>query len=123
MLFDQVSFVQKLAGFSGAFAVGLGAFGSHGLQKRVADAKLLRIWETGSSYHLIHSVALGLAAHSGATAQRPAKIAAMCFTTGIAVFSGSLYAITLTGNRKFGAVAPLGGVAFICGWIALALRK
>jgi len=101
----------------------LGAFGSHALPRRVSDPKLLRIWETGATYHLVHSLALALAARGGAFENRPAKVASLCFATGIALFSGSLYALTLTGKRRLGAVAPLGGTAFILGWVALALRR
>ncbi|KAK4535792.1 hypothetical protein CDCA_CDCA06G1817 [Cyanidium caldarium] len=115
--------VQRLAGASGALAVALGAFGAHGLQKRVADPRLFKSWETGASYHLAHSVALGLAAHGGAIGAKPARLAAACFTAGIALFSGSLYAMTLTGNRQLGAITPFGGAAFILGWLALAARK
>jgi uncharacterized membrane protein YgdD (TMEM256/DUF423 family) len=120
---ESSSAVQRVAGFSGALAVALGAFGSHALPRRVSDPKLLRIWETGATYHLVHSLALALAARGGAFENRPAKVASLCFATGIALFSGSLYALTLTGKRRLGAVAPLGGTAFILGWVALALRR
>ncbi|GJD08434.1 Bifunctional glutamate/proline--tRNA ligase [Galdieria sulphuraria] len=53
----------------------------------------------------------------------PAFVAASLFTLGIALFSGSLYTLTLTGNRKWGAVTPFGGLGFILGWLALAVRK
>lgn len=112
-----------IAGISGAAAVALGAFGSHALPRRVSDPKLLRVWETGATYHLVHSLALGLASRAGALENRPAKLASACFATGICLFSGSLYALTLTGNRRLGAVAPLGGTAFMLGWIAFALRR
>jgi uncharacterized membrane protein YgdD (TMEM256/DUF423 family) len=120
---ENPNIVQRVAGFSGALAVALGAFGSHALPRRVNDPKLLRVWETGATYHLVHSLALGLASRAGAIERQPAKLACICFTTGIGLFSGSLYALTLTGNRKLGAVAPLGGTAFILGWIALALGR
>lgn len=105
----------RTAGIAGALAVALGAFGAHGLEERVS-AEALAWWETGARYHLAHAVALGLvAAHP-----RPGRVAGLAFAIGILLFSGSLYAMTLTGVRWLGAVTPLGGIAFITGWVALA---
>lgn len=75
--------------------------------------KLLTTWETGAHYHLIHSVALGMAA----LARR--DTAAAFFTAGILLFSGSLYALVLSGKRALGAVTPIGGLLLTAGWIAL----
>jgi uncharacterized membrane protein YgdD (TMEM256/DUF423 family) len=107
----------KIAGISGALAVGLGAFGAHGLQKRINDPKMLKNWETAAHYHLMHSLALlGVAS----IAKRNHHLIGGLFVGGIVLFSGSLYAMVLTNQRKLGAVTPIGGLAFIGGWLALA---
>jgi uncharacterized membrane protein YgdD (TMEM256/DUF423 family) len=105
----------KLAAVSGGAAVLLGAFGAHGLAKRV-DAKDLKVWETAAHYHLVHSVALLVA-----SAHPRAKVPALLFTSGMALFSGSLYAMVLTGHRWLGAVTPVGGLLLTGGWLALLL--
>ena len=110
----------KIAGVNGAIAVLMGAFGAHGLRQRVKDERILAAFQTGSHYHLIHSVAL-LACPF--IAQPHANIAGALIVTGNVLFSGSLYALGLTENRKFGAITPIGGLAFIAGWITLALSK
>jgi uncharacterized membrane protein YgdD (TMEM256/DUF423 family) len=103
-----------------AVGVGLGAFGAHGLRERVAP-DLLPVWETAVRYHLVH--ALGLFAVAWATDRWPgpwASMAGWLFLAGTGLFAGSLYLLVLTGQRWLGAVTPLGGVAFIAGWLALA---
>jgi len=105
-----------IAGLAGALAVAFGAFGAHGLQGRVDDPHLLEVWETGARYHMYHALALlAVAVHP-----RPPELAGWLFVAGILLFSGSLYAMTLSGARWLGAITPLGGVAFIVGWLALA---
>jgi uncharacterized membrane protein YgdD (TMEM256/DUF423 family) len=106
----------RVAGASGAAAVVLGAFGAHGLRDRVTDPHLLEVWGTGAHYHLAHALALGLVAAHPA---RP-RFAGIGFVLGTVLFSGSLYAMTLTGHLWLGAITPLGGLSFIAGWIALA---
>ena len=104
-----------------AAGVALGAFGAHALKARLS-AESLAIWETASRYHLIH--ALALLAAGWASERWPGgwtTSAAWLFAAGIVVFSGSLYALALTGVRGLGAVTPLGGVCFITGWICLAI--
>ena len=105
-----------------AAAVALGAFGAHALKARLPpDA--LALWQTAVNYHAWH--ALGLLATATLMLQvegrRTIRLAAACFAVGIVLFSGSLYALALGAPRAFGAVTPLGGAAFIAGWIALAL--
>jgi uncharacterized membrane protein YgdD (TMEM256/DUF423 family) len=107
----------------GALAVALGAFGAHGLRARVTP-ELLEVYETAVRYHFYHALALvfaGLwAERIGATVVPPGVIpAAICFMIGIAVFSGSLYVLVLTGIRWLGAITPLGGLALIAGWLML----
>jgi len=104
-----------------AFAVALGAFGAHGLRTRV-PAELLATWHTAVEYHAWHGLALfgtGLLMQRMPTA-RALAVAAVLFVAGIVLFSGSLYALVLTGVRGLGAVTPVGGVAFIAGWLVLA---
>lgn len=99
----------------------LGAFAAHGLSGRLAPVAL-QVFDTAARYHLIHAVALGLAAlEMRGGARRHARLAAMLFLAGILLFSGSLYLLALTGIRAFGFITPAGGLAFIMGWIALAL--
>jgi len=102
-------------------AVGLGAFGAHALKARLAP-DMQAIWQTAVQYHAWH--ALGLLAVGLFTMQRPdapgASLAAWLFVAGIVLFSGSLYALALSGVRGLGAVTPFGGVAFLAGWLAFA---
>jgi len=102
-------------------AVGLGAFGAHALQKRLSP-EMLAIFETGVRYQVYH--ALGLFAVAWVSSKNPdslANAAGWAITFGIVVFSGSLYALALTGTRWLGAITPIGGVAFLAGWILLFL--
>ena len=110
-----------LAGaLAGGAGVVVGAFGAHALKARLT-ADMLAVFETGVRYHMYHALALmvvGWAATRGASAGLGA--AGWGFLGGIVVFSGSLYVLALTGVRAWGAVTPLGGVAFIVGWLSLA---
>jgi uncharacterized membrane protein YgdD (TMEM256/DUF423 family) len=98
-------------------AVALGAFGAHALKGRLTP-DLAAVWQTAVSYHAWH--ALGLLAVGVLMLQWPSRgllgIAAWLFFAGIVLFSGSLYALALTGMRGLGAVTPFGGVAFLAGW-------
>ncbi len=120
-----------LAAVNGFLAVALGAFGAHGLKSAPGmDEYRLGVWKTGTDYHLAHALALLFVALladrlSGTAAQGRARLVGWLFTVGIVIFSGSLYALTLTGVRALGAITPLGGVSFLLGWAllaALALR-
>lgn len=109
-----------IAALNGALAVIAGAFAAHGLQGQL-DAAMLEVFQTGARYHLMHALAMGLAALAMRDEAVPrARLAGMLFLAGIVLFSGSLYALALTGLRGFGFVTPFGGLAFIAGWIALA---
>jgi uncharacterized membrane protein YgdD (TMEM256/DUF423 family) len=103
-----------------AAAVAAGAFGAHALKGRLSP-EMLAVFETGVRYQLVHALAL-LAVAWAATRWRSPAIAAAgwLFAAGIVLFSGSLYALCVTGARGLGVVTPLGGVAFIAGWLALA---
>ena len=104
---------------SAFIGVAAGAFGAHALKARIDPAMLL-VYETGVRYQLIHAIALlavGLAA-----ARLPAgrwSIPVGLFVAGTVLFSGSLYALALSGMRWLGAVTPLGGVCFLLGWLAV----
>jgi uncharacterized membrane protein YgdD (TMEM256/DUF423 family) len=115
-----------LSGILGALGVALGAFGAHGLQQRLdalADGATRRgWWETAAHYHLVHALAIAAAGYVAArTGGAAAATSGISFALGILLFSGSLYAMTLTGTRALGAVTPFGGVLFIVGWISLAI--
>jgi uncharacterized membrane protein YgdD (TMEM256/DUF423 family) len=110
-----------LGALSGFVAVAAGAFGAHALRARL-DPGALAVFETGARYQMYH--ALGLLAVGWAAARWPgpwAGRAGWLFVAGTLLFSGSLYALALSGVRWLGAVTPLGGVAFLAGWICLAL--
>ena len=102
--------------------VGLGAFGTHGLRARVSERDL-ETWTTGVHYHLVHGVALlAVGALIALFPNIPAtKRSGWLFLAGIAVFSGSLYVLVISGQRWLGAVTPLGGLCFLAGWLNLAL--
>ncbi len=111
---------------NGFLAVALGAFGAHGLKARLTElpdaARRLGWWQTASDYHLFHALALGLLALS--CAHLPAawlRRAGVAMLVGIALFSGSLYAMALSGLTAFGAVTPLGGVGLLLGWVLFGL--
>jgi uncharacterized membrane protein YgdD (TMEM256/DUF423 family) len=106
---------------SGAVAVAAGAFGAHALKARL-PADLLAVFHTGAQYQMYHALALLAAGWlAGRTPGAAASAAGWLFLAGTALFSGSLYALALTGVRALGAVTPFGGVAFIAGWVALAV--
>ncbi|WP_266159354.1 DUF423 domain-containing protein [Dyella silvatica] len=109
-------FTGLLVGFAGASAVLLGAFGAHALRD-VLDARGMELWHTAVQYHFWHALALALTAFAPAGTARRCAMAA--FTIGIVLFSGSLYALAWGAPRWCGAITPLGGVAFIVGWMAL----
>ncbi len=104
-----------------AIAVVLGAFGAHALQERLSE-RALTTWHTGVQYHFIHALALLLlAALWSHLASGWATASAVAFVLGILLFAGSLYALALGAPRVLGAIAPLGGTAFILGWLGLAI--
>lgn len=105
---------------SALIGVALGAFGAHGLKRRL-DADLLAVFEVGVRYQLFHALGLlGAGAAAGRLASGPLAWAGALFMIGSAVFSGSLYLLVLTRRRWLGAVTPLGGLALLGGWACLA---
>ena len=99
--------------FAGA-AVLIGAFGAHGLEGRLTP-EALEWYHTGATYHFWHAIGLWLAGDAVRTG-RPGGIPALFFVLGIFFFSGSLYAMALSGETWLGAVTPVGGLCFIAGW-------
>jgi uncharacterized membrane protein YgdD (TMEM256/DUF423 family) len=115
---------RLLVAFGAAFGllgVAAGAFAAHGLESRLT-ADMLAVFETGARYQLYHALALVLAGLVAAhvPGRRSVAAAGWLFAAGIVLFSGSLYALALTGVRAFGAVTPLGGALFLAGWALLA---
>ena len=128
---NAASRTLALAGVLGFLGVALGAFGAHGLEGAMADApdgaKRLAWWHTAVQYHLWHTlllVGVGLWRRFD-DAARGLGVATVAIVVGVALFSGSLYAMTLSGITKLGMVTPLGGVAFLVAWgcvVVTALR-
>jgi uncharacterized membrane protein YgdD (TMEM256/DUF423 family) len=105
---------------SGFLAVALGAFGAHALKGRL-DADMLATFEVGVRYQMVH--ALALLAVAWACTRWPGTLvnaSGWLFVAGSVIFSGSLYALSLTGLRWLGAITPLGGLGLLAGWLCLA---
>ena len=116
---DARSPLIAVGALNAAIAVVAGAFAAHGLRDRL-DARALEVFETGARYQMYHALAImlaGVIATSGAV--RGAQTAGWIFQAGIVLFSGSLYVLALTGVKGLGAVTPLGGLAFLAGWLWL----
>jgi uncharacterized membrane protein YgdD (TMEM256/DUF423 family) len=117
-MMDRLFFA--VGALSALLGVAAGAFGAHALRSRLAP-DLLAVFETAVRYQLVHSLALLAAAWAVSRwPGRSAQCAGWCFVAGIVLFSGSLYVLALSGVRGFGAVTPVGGVAFMTGWACLA---
>jgi len=107
-----------------ALAVIVGAFGAHGLQNRLDDYSR-GVYEKAVFYHFLHAMGILVVAvlsRTGTFPEQAADMVCWCLLAGIVLFSGSLYALALTGNRALGMITPLGGLAFIIGWLLLAWR-
>ncbi|MBA1243153.1 DUF423 domain-containing protein [Pseudomonas japonica] len=110
-----------LAAFFGFTGVGLGAFAAHGLKGRLSP-DYLAIFQTGVQYQLVHTLALlGVAVLANLLPGRLVGWAGLLFCLGIVLFSGSLYALTLSGVARLGIITPFGGLAFLAGWACLGL--
>jgi uncharacterized membrane protein YgdD (TMEM256/DUF423 family) len=99
----------------------LGAFGTHGLKDRLAP-DMLEVWRTGVQYHLIHALAAVIAGVLlRSTGTKLVRVAGWLFIAGTVLFSGSLYALAVSGVRILGAITPFGGVCYLAGWVCLAV--
>lgn len=104
-----------------ALAVCLGAFGAHGLKARL-DAYSMSVYEKAVFYHFVHALGIllvALLARTGAISLAGQTRVAWLLAIGIVIFSGSLYALAISGVRVLGAITPIGGLAFITGWLLL----
>jgi uncharacterized membrane protein YgdD (TMEM256/DUF423 family) len=119
---DNARYIIIAAALLAMLAVILGAFGAHALKKTLTD-DMLTVYNTAVDYHFIH--ALGVLLIGILLSQYPESswllAAAITLIIGMIVFSGSLYALSLTGIRTLGMITPLGGLAFIIGWLLMAV--
>jgi uncharacterized membrane protein YgdD (TMEM256/DUF423 family) len=118
-----LALTASILGFTG---VALGAVGAHALKRSVEGlpdaAERLGWWETGARYHLVHALALfGVAVLAQHVPGRLTRGAGALMTLGVALFSGSLYAMALTGSKAFAIATPFGGISFMSGWVLAAL--
>ena len=111
----------SVGSFLACLSVVLGAFGTHALRGSFSS-KQIETWQAGTHYHLVHAVALILvgALIQGETTKFQ-RLAGLMFMTGIVIFAGSLYLLALTSAKWLGAVAPIGGLCLILGWICLGI--
>jgi uncharacterized membrane protein YgdD (TMEM256/DUF423 family) len=112
----------KVAAVVGFVGVALGAFGAHGLKGRISE-QLLSAYQTGVLYHLVHAVVLLALALYARASSISITLSAALLLAGIVLFSGSLYAMALSGITRFGMVTPLGGLCFLGGWLSLLVLK
>lgn len=113
--------ILAIGAILGALSVAIGAFGAHALKGKFAEERYEQTFETGVRYQMYHSLAILLIGLMiGVVGEiQILNIAAYFMLAGIVLFSGSLYALSVTGIRKLGAITPLGGVCFIVGWICI----
>jgi uncharacterized membrane protein YgdD (TMEM256/DUF423 family) len=113
-----------IGALSGFIAVAAGAFGAHALRDRLS-APMLQVFQTGVTYEMYHALGLLgvgiLLARFSIDGSPWLTAAGGLFIVGTVLFSGSLYLLALTGTTWLGAITPLGGVAFLLGWLALAI--
>ena len=110
-----------LGSLNALLAVALGAFGAHGLKNKVS-ADMLTVWQTGVQYHMFHAlglILLGILIHLLPQAAQ-LRISGWLMLSGVVLFSGSLYVMVLSDVRALGMVTPLGGIAFLLGWLLMA---
>ncbi|KOO37332.1 DUF423 domain-containing protein [Priestia koreensis] len=111
-----------LGAINAMLAVGLGAFGAHGLEGKIS-AKYLEVWKTGVQYQMFHAMGLFVIAFLASKFPQSSLLTAAGWTMfgGIVLFSGSLYVLSTSGIKVLGAITPLGGVAFILSWIFIVI--
>ncbi len=111
-------FFLAASAISGFIAVALGAFGAHALKQRLS-AEMLAVYETAVQYHFYHTLALLAVAVLMVGGAQGLKLSAVLFLVGTLIFSGSLYALALSGVKILGAVTPIGGLCLLAGWACL----
>lgn len=111
-------FFLAASAISGFIAVALGAFGAHALKQRLS-ADMLAVYETAVQYHFYHTLALLAVAVLMVGGAQGLKLSAVLFLVGTLIFSGSLYALALSGVKILGAVTPIGGLCLLAGWACL----
>lgn len=109
----------RFAALFGFFGVALGAFGAHGLQDLLVKNGRVPNWETAVLYHLVHAAVLVTIS----LGEKVPRVAWWLFASGIVVFSGTLYVLAITNMKWLGAITPLGGLALLGGWLALAFSR
>jgi uncharacterized membrane protein YgdD (TMEM256/DUF423 family) len=110
---------RNVAATFGFLAILLGAFGAHALQGRLVTLGTTQFWQTAVLYHLVHGVVL-----LTLSTWRPIpKAGFYLISSGVAIFSGSLYVLALTNWKWVGAITPLGGLGMLVGWLALMVGK
>jgi uncharacterized membrane protein YgdD (TMEM256/DUF423 family) len=105
----------RISALMGFLAVGLGAFGAHGLKDLLTRNGTLSIWEKAVMYHFIHAIVLFILARHSPLLSGPW----FSFLGGILIFSGSLYLLAVTNLKWFGTITPIGGLSFLAGWLWL----
>jgi uncharacterized membrane protein YgdD (TMEM256/DUF423 family) len=119
----MTQFFLTIAAIFGGLSVAGGAFGAHALREKISE-RSLEIFDTGARYQMYHAIALLLVAILMSRLETPPTallVSGWLFIIGVVIFSGSLYALSLTGIKSLGAVAPLGGLALMAGWGALSV--
>ncbi len=107
-----------IAAFYGMSGVAMGAFAAHALKKRL-DSYALDIIQTATQYQMIHAVAMLAVVALAQAGDFQLRTPLWCFVVGVALFSGSLYALALSGIKPLGAITPIGGILLLAGWILL----
>lgn len=113
----------RLGAINGFLAVAFGAFGAHALLARLTATGMVEVYRTAAQYHMTHALALlavGMLLERGGETKL-LRTSGWLFAVGIVLFSGSLYALSITGTRVLGAITPLGGLCFLAGWALLAV--
>lgn len=114
-----MKFFMLFAAINGFLAVGLGAFGAHGLEGKVSE-KALSAWEKAVTYQMFHVIALFIVGFIATKIETVSIIwAGIFFAIGIVLFSGSLYLYATTGVKQLAMITPIGGVFFLVGWVIL----
>jgi uncharacterized membrane protein YgdD (TMEM256/DUF423 family) len=115
----QSSTALRISAVIGFLAVAIGAFGAHGLKDLLTRNGTLATFETAAHYHIIHAVVM-----LWVSTREPLPVASWrCFCAGVLIFSGSLYALSISGVKVLGAITPIGGVCFLAGWLLLAFGR